>query len=94
VLDYSKGFGHADASRPAKLPSTASHAARRSTDEARHTAFPEGKHDDQVDALGLVGQLMDRYVPGYIPKKPDTEKWPGYVVQGDTERNDNNWKTL
>ena len=61
---------------------------------AELTAFPEGKHDDQVDALGLVGQLMDRYVPGYIPKKPDNEKWPGYVVQGDTERNDYNWKTL
>ena len=61
---------------------------------AELTAFPEGKHDDQVDALGLVGQLMDRYVPGYIPKKPDNEKWPGYVVLGDTERNDYNWKTL
>jgi predicted phage terminase large subunit-like protein len=61
---------------------------------AELTAFPEGKHDDQVDALGLVGQLMDRYVPGYIPKKPDNEKWPAYVVLGDTERNDNNWKTL
>ena len=24
------------------------------------TAFPEGKHDDQVVALGLVGQLMDK----------------------------------
>jgi predicted phage terminase large subunit-like protein len=61
---------------------------------AELTAFPDGKHDDQVDALGLVGQLMDRYVPGYIPKKPDNEKWPGYVVQGDSERNDYNWKTL
>jgi hypothetical protein len=23
--------------------------------------------------------LMDRYVPGYVPKKPDTEKWKGYA---------------
>jgi hypothetical protein len=22
--------------------------------------FPAGKHDDQVDALGLIGQLLDR----------------------------------
>ncbi len=43
------------------------------------TAFPEGKHDDQVVALGLVGQLMDKYVPGFIPKEPDTEKWRGYA---------------
>ena len=41
------------------------------------TAFPEGKHDDQVVALGLVGQLMDKYVPGHVPKKePENEKWP------------------
>jgi hypothetical protein len=29
--------------------------------------FPAGKHDDQVDALGLVGQLLDQMVPGYVP---------------------------
>jgi hypothetical protein len=52
---------------------------------AELTAFPEDKHDDQVDALGLVGQLMDRYVPGYAPKKPDTEKWPGYVLAEPTD---------
>jgi hypothetical protein len=52
---------------------------------AELTAFPEGKHDDQVDALGLVGQLMDRYVPGFIPKKPDTEKWRGYALAYDDE---------
>jgi len=27
-------------------------------------AFPTGKHDDIVDALGLVGQLMDKFAPG------------------------------
>ena len=27
-------------------------------------SFPAGKHDDQVDALGLVGQLLDRMVKG------------------------------
>jgi predicted phage terminase large subunit-like protein len=40
-------------------------------------AFPAGKHDDQVDALGLVGQLLDQMVEGQRlpdpakPKKPD-----------------------
>ena len=27
-------------------------------------SFPAGKHDDQVDALGLIGQVLDRMVPG------------------------------
>lgn len=34
-------------------------------------AFPSGKHDDQVDALGLIGQLLDKMVDGQKPKKPD-----------------------
>lgn len=31
-------------------------------------SFPVGVHDDQVDALGLVGQLMDRMEMGSVPK--------------------------
>jgi predicted phage terminase large subunit-like protein len=39
-------------------------------------AFPTGRHDDQVDALGLCGQLMDRFAPGYVPREPDPAyKW-------------------
>jgi hypothetical protein len=34
-------------------------------------SFPAGKHDDQVDALGLVGQLLDRMIPGRVPKKEE-----------------------
>lgn len=30
-------------------------------------AFPAGKHDDIVDALGLVGQLLDYIMPGNKP---------------------------
>jgi predicted phage terminase large subunit-like protein len=57
---------------------------------AELTAFPEGKHDDQVDALGLVGQLMDKYQPGYVPKKePENERWKGYAVaNSDSDRPD------
>jgi predicted phage terminase large subunit-like protein len=29
--------------------------------------FPDGKHDDQVDALGLVGQLLDQMLEGMRP---------------------------
>jgi phage terminase large subunit-like protein len=39
--------------------------------EAELMSFPAGKHDDQVDALGLVGQLLDIMVPGQKPKPPE-----------------------
>ena len=39
-------------------------------------SFPAGKHDDQVDALGLVGQLLDRIIAGTRPKKQDEKKRP------------------
>ncbi len=32
--------------------------------------FPAGKHDDQVDALGLIGQLLDTITGGAKPKAP------------------------
>jgi predicted phage terminase large subunit-like protein len=32
--------------------------------------FPAGKHDDQVDALGLIGQVLDRMQPGTPAEKP------------------------
>jgi hypothetical protein len=32
-------------------------------------SFPAGKHDDQVDALGLIGQLLDQMVPGQAIKE-------------------------
>jgi predicted phage terminase large subunit-like protein len=39
-------------------------------------SFPAGKFDDQVDALGLVGQLLDRMTAGEyptIPVKPENQ---------------------
>lgn len=42
-------------------------------------SFPAGKHDDQVDALGLVGQLLDKMLTGTKPALPDKPKNPsGY----------------
>ena len=53
--------------------------------------FPAGKHDDQVDALGLIGQLLDKMQPGQKPAVmvPDRrDRWdrdvPGEI----------NWKTI
>jgi predicted phage terminase large subunit-like protein len=36
--------------------------------KAELLAFPRGRHDDIVDALGLVGQLLDKWAPGGVPK--------------------------
>jgi predicted phage terminase large subunit-like protein len=38
-------------------------------------SFPAGKHDDQVDALGLVGQLLDRMVPASKPEQPKQRRF-------------------
>ncbi len=35
-----------------------------STFRSELLSFPAGKHDDQVDALGFVGQLLDQMVQG------------------------------
>jgi hypothetical protein len=50
-------------------------------------SFPAGKHDDIVDALGLVGQLLDRMQSGQKPPKPEPpDDVSGYVtVQGETQ---------
>jgi len=37
-------------------------------------SFPAGKHDDQVDALGLVGQLLDKMTSGQKPIEPEKPK--------------------
>jgi len=37
-------------------------------------SFPAGKNDDQVDALGLVGQLLDIMTAGTKPAEPDEEQ--------------------
>lgn len=51
--------------------------------------FPAGVHDDQVDALGLVGQLLDRMVPGIRPDASRRERvGSGYVARSDTTAND------
>jgi predicted phage terminase large subunit-like protein len=38
--------------------------------KAEMMAFPAGKFDDQVDALGLVGQLLDKMLLGPQKKRP------------------------
>jgi len=43
-------------------------------------SFPAGKHDDQVDALGLIGQLLDKMIAGRPVAKPEEQKLSEYVA--------------
>ena len=36
--------------------------------------FPAGNHDDQVDALGLIGLLLDNMITGQKPKRVEPDK--------------------
>ena len=53
---------------------------RRNDPRAELLTFPAGKHDDQVDALGLIGQLLDRMIPGRVakPEAPKHQTVPRY----------------
>lgn len=54
--------------------------------------FPSGRHDDQVDALGLVGQLLDQMVSGSRPRAPKapTDRWAKTFGRHDDD--DSSWK--
>jgi predicted phage terminase large subunit-like protein len=52
--------------------------------------FPHGRHDDQVDAMGLIGQLLDKMVPPAKPKPagPPRDRWDR------PDEDKGNWKTV
>jgi predicted phage terminase large subunit-like protein len=55
-------------------------------------SFPAGRHDDQVDAIGLVGQLIDKMVPPGKSRqaaRPMRDRW----VTGEDDKGVN-WKTV
>lgn len=57
-------------------------------------AFPAGKHDDMVDALGLVGQLLDHMIAGQHPAKPEKPKDPsGYRAYQQANSEMDEWRT-
>jgi hypothetical protein len=55
--------------------------------------FPAGVHDDQVDALGLVGQLLDKMMAGLNPRPTEKPKRDRYDRRDDEEDADA-WKTV
>jgi predicted phage terminase large subunit-like protein len=56
-------------------------------------AFPNGKYDDQVDMLGLIGQLLDTISLGEKPKPPEKEKRKSEYRRYDGEPRLNDWMT-
>jgi hypothetical protein len=56
-------------------------------------SFPAGRHDDQVDALGLVGQLLDKISAGPRPKPPDVTQPDAYRPAFEEIPGDN-WNTM
>jgi predicted phage terminase large subunit-like protein len=55
-------------------------------------SFPAGRHDDQVDALGLVGQLLDRMIEGRHPPKVEKPKPKVGYCAAETDITES-WKT-
>jgi hypothetical protein len=53
-------------------------AAWRAEFESELLRFPAGVHDDQVDAGGLVGQLLDIMVDGQKPQETEKRTTDGY----------------
>ena len=56
-------------------------------------SFSAGRHDDQVDALGLVGQLLDKISAEPRPRPPDVTQPDGYRAAFE-ETPDDSWKTM
>lgn len=57
-------------------------------------SFPAGKHDDQVDALGLIGQLLDMMLPPARPKpaaKP-VDSWAKAFAKQNSGYGGGSWK--
>lgn len=50
-------------------------AAWRGEFERELLYFPSGRHDDQADALSLLGQLLDHVMPGQRQQESATPRW-------------------
>ena len=60
-------------------------------------AFPAGAHDDQVDALGLIGQLLDTMLAGEKPRPAEPVRPRDYgmmAFRNDDDYDDGDWKSV
>jgi len=56
--------------------------------------FPAGKHDDQIDALGLIGRMLDTMIGGkrpMAPQRPET-KWDRAFAERAQSNNAGSWR--
>ena len=60
------------------------------------TQFPCWQHDDQADALGLIGQLLDQMMPGERTRPQTPIKRDRYASSYEfrEEEEEMNWKVL
>jgi len=77
------------------MPCTRSKASWLSDLKAELLAFPTGRHEDIVDALGLAGQLIDKWAAGSQPidnvvRFPGPQDFKDYVVESELE-GDSGW---
>ena len=54
-------------------------------------SFPAGKHDDQVDAFGLIGRMLDELIPATVPKATPKKPADGYSRVGGSN-NSQGWR--
>jgi predicted phage terminase large subunit-like protein len=57
-------------------------------------SFPAGRHDDQVDALGLIGQLLDTMVPPAKEKQKAPSMWDRWDREDRDSYRASSWKTV
>lgn len=55
--------------------------------------FPAAKHDDQVDAFGLIGRMLDELIPASVPAIRHAEARKDYRSMNRDTGGDS-WKTL
>ncbi len=56
-------------------------------------SFPAGKHDDQVDAIGLIGQLLDTITHGERKVQRAPDPMDDYI-EIDIDTADDEWKSI
>ena len=61
--------------------------------ESELMSFPAGKHDDQVDALGLIGQLLDVMIPPGKAKPPPLRQDTYARAFNSGGSDDDSWRT-
>jgi predicted phage terminase large subunit-like protein len=56
--------------------------------------FPAGKHDDQVDAFGLIGRMIDELIPATVPKDTAASGPSSGYRKPSEDRGADEWRTL